>query len=359
MSNLKTYLDGMKGQFIDSLPVGVNPNKWWSVAVHFLTCGDKNSRNLMALPSPMVAASLMECASDGLLLDGKEALIVGYGGENPSCNYQRGYKGCVKLIRNSGEAAVIGAEVVYENDTYDAWTDEDGQHFKFRKFRGRKKERGARVCTFAFLKTKDGELYFVELDLDEMDAVRACSKVQDIYDGPFGDEMYKKCGVTRLLKLAPSSTDVDFIMEKEHENFDFNQDVAIEDDAPAPQSRLHESLGIPAADETPEPPAPAPAPEPEPDIPEPPATQANEVTSKIVRSNKKSGDNWSRLSVLLEDERWYGTFSKSTADVLLDAEKEGMAVKVLYTEEVKGDKTFYNIEEVEIVVVVPEEQATL
>jgi recombination protein RecT len=360
---LQEYLNKGRSKFEAALPVGVNPGKWWSVAMTSIFSGDSNSKTLSSCPKASVALALMEAANDGLLVDGKESIIVGYGGRNPSAQYQRGYRGVLKLIRNSGEAGAIGAQVVYEKDEFDAVETENGMSFTFRKFRGRKSQRGERILAYAYLKTKDGETYFADLDLDDMEAIRDCSRVKNLYDGPWGDEMYKKSAIHRLFKIAPSSTDVDLVMAKEEESFDLDRDSEPEvqpylpKEKPKASSKLRGALGIddeslpePEEEEllSEEPPIE------EPPIEEPVAIQSYAASGGIKDVRSKQDGKRLHTAVLLTDGKWYSTFSKSKAKILNEAHEDGMGLDLTFVVKKKKDKEYRNIEELKVLVLEPE-----
>ena len=77
--------------------------------------------------------SVMRCAQDGLIPDGKEAAIVVYGGKGgKKAQYQPMIDGVLKRLRQSGLIENIAAKAVFEGDDFDYWFDEDGEHVKYR-----------------------------------------------------------------------------------------------------------------------------------------------------------------------------------------------------------------------------------
>jgi recombination protein RecT len=131
--------------------------------------------------------------------------------------------GICKKVRNSGELATLDSQVVHEKDEYDSWTDEKGPHFKHKKARG---ERGKPIITYAYATTKDGSFFFEELTEEDIQAIRSASKAKDSgpWAGPFADEMRRKSAVRRLAKYRlPSSTDLDTVIRRDDELFDFSK----------------------------------------------------------------------------------------------------------------------------------------
>ena len=123
-------------------------------------------------------------------------------------------------MRNSGEIGDVDAQVVCAADEYDAWIDEKGRHFKFKKAKG---DRGEEVCYFAYAVGRDGTFYFEEMSLDEMKAVEkvANDKAKGKFtpwQGPFKGEMKRKTVLRRLAKYrVPQSTDLQRLTQTEDE----------------------------------------------------------------------------------------------------------------------------------------------
>lgn len=151
-------------------------------------------------------------------------------------------KGLCKQARNSGEIKFIDAINVYENDTYSYWVDDDGPHFKFEAAR---KDRGGPILTFAYAKTKDGGLYFEEILEEEMNKIAAMSKADDSpWKGPFRNEMKRKSAIRRLAKYRlPSSTDLDEVIRRDDDLYEFDKPTETETDKPKSQTpRLNDII---------------------------------------------------------------------------------------------------------------------
>lgn len=183
-------------------------------------------------------AAFHDAAAKGLLPDGREGVIVPFKGK---ARFMPMIAGLMKLAKNSGEIKSTGAEVVHEKDTYEHWIDETGEHFKFVKSRG---DRGEMVLTFAFAMTKDGGLYFEEIDTEEMKAIESMSRADDSpWKGKFKTEMMKKSAYRRLLKYrVPSSTDIDETVRMDDDMYE--KDTAPEPPKPAEttSSRLRDAV---------------------------------------------------------------------------------------------------------------------
>lgn len=164
--------------------------------------------------------SLMRAAAMGLEPDGG-ALAQGYlvpfnvkvkqGGMEvwqKQCQFIPGYRGLVKLARNSGEVADVWAEVVYEKDAfdYDLGLDQALTH----KRNDEVADPGPLKYAYAVARFRDGEKKFVVMNKREVEKVRASSKSGTGKYSPWNaweEEMWKKTAVRRLCKLLPLSVE--------------------------------------------------------------------------------------------------------------------------------------------------------
>lgn len=205
---------------------------------------------LALLDRASLYASFHKCAADGLLPDGREAAIVEFKGK---AVYMPMVQGICKKARNSGEIKDINALVVYQNDEYDHWIDESGEHFKHRP---KIADRGNPILTYAFCRTKDAGMYFEEIDMAQMDAIQKSSRAQNgPWSGPFKSEMMRKSALRRLLKYrVPSSTDLDELIRRDDDLYDLSEEKEPPKKAEKTSSRLKdivETTTEPAAQEGP------------------------------------------------------------------------------------------------------------
>jgi recombination protein RecT len=205
----------MEGDFKTVLPPHIKPEKFAQVAITAI----QMKPGLLELNRSSLYTALTQCASDGLIPDGREAAIVPFKG---SAKYMPMVQGITKKARNSGEITSIDALVVYTNDQYDSWVDEKGQHFMHKKAKG---DRGTPVMTYAYAITKDGGFFFEEISEEQMLAIERCSKSTDSpWRGPFKDEMKRKSALRRLCKYRlPSSSDLEKTLSADDDIYDLNQ----------------------------------------------------------------------------------------------------------------------------------------
>jgi recombination protein RecT len=173
----------------------------------------RNNPGLAELDRNSLYAAFHKCAADGLIPDGREAVITPRKGK---AVYMPMVGGICKRARNSGEIKTINALLVFENDEYDHWIDEQGEHFKHRPTR---EEQGKQILTYAFCQTKDGGLFFEEIDMKQMAAIeKQAQENGSAWQGPFKTEMMRKSALRRLLKYrVPSSTDIDDLIRVDDE----------------------------------------------------------------------------------------------------------------------------------------------
>src|SRR5262245_58378968 len=126
IDEVRGTIQRMAPQFKAALPAQIPVERF----VRVVQTAVATNTDLLQCERTSLYAAAMKCAQDGLLPDGREAAIVKYGS---TARYMPMVGGIAKKIRNSGELKTLNAEVVYENDTYDHWSDEKGEHFEHRK----------------------------------------------------------------------------------------------------------------------------------------------------------------------------------------------------------------------------------
>ena len=209
IDEFKSTLSKMAGEFKSALPSHISAEKFARNLMTYIKLHPK----LLQCDRTSLYAAAMQAAQDGLIIDGREAGLATF---KETAKYMPMVAGICKKARNSGEIATINAQVVYENDSYEAWEDEHGPHFKHVKAR---KDRGVPLLTFAYAKTTDGGLYFEEVDEDQMAEIEKCSRANESpWKGPFRDEMKRKSALHRLCKYrVPASSDLEDFLRRDAE----------------------------------------------------------------------------------------------------------------------------------------------
>ncbi len=212
IDEVRSSLAKMEGEFFKVLPSHVTADKFARTAITAI----QNMPSLLECDRRSLYAACLDAATQGLLPDSQEGVIVPFKGK---ARFMPMIKGVCKKIRNSGEIGDLDAQVVYENDEYKAWIDEKGRHFRFEKAKG---DRGNPVLTFAYAIGKDGSFYFEEVSEEEMSKIEAQARASDSpWKGPFKTEMKRKSALRRLAKYRlPSSTDLANLTQTEDDIYE-------------------------------------------------------------------------------------------------------------------------------------------
>ena len=183
-------------------------------------------------------ASLFEAAlksaQDGLLPDKREGAFVIFNTKIKANGAERWIKkvqwmpmvfGILKKIRNSGQLKMITSRVVYAGDKYRYWIDENGEHIEYEPSDDADREHIR--CVFAMAITKDGAAYIESMNARDIEKVRNISKAKN--NGPWvewWDEMARKTSIRRLAKRLPMSSDLDDLVRRDDELYDFDKSGA-------------------------------------------------------------------------------------------------------------------------------------
>lgn len=169
-----------------------------------LTTLQTNTQLARCEPRTIVAA-LVESAQLGLMPDASmgEAYLVPYGRQ---AKLIIGYRGMIKLMRQSGEVSEIHAFPVHEGDafSYRLGTDPRIDHFPLDE-----PDRDSKPIThvYAVIRFKDGGTQFCVMGKEEVDKIRSRSRAGK--SGPWQTDyiaMALKTVLRRLAKMVPMST---------------------------------------------------------------------------------------------------------------------------------------------------------
>lgn len=212
----RAELEMMTRQFENALPKHIPVERFKRVVMTAI----QNNPDLMKGDRKSLWNACIKAASDGLLPDGREGAMVPYKG---NIQWLPMIAGVLKKVRNSGELSTIVARVVCGGDIFRNWIDDEGEHILYEKSDNRDPNTVTRV--FAMAKLKDGSLEVEDMTVAEIEKVRAVSMAGK--SGPWvqwWDEMAKKTVLRRLAKRLPSSTDLDDLMRRDDELYDFGKD---------------------------------------------------------------------------------------------------------------------------------------
>lgn len=247
IDEFRDNINRMGDQFLAALPKHVDVEKFKRTIVTAVSL----TPALLEADRRSLLASAMKAASDGLLPDGREAALVPFKGQ---VQYLPMVGGLLKRMRQSGDVRSITCEVIYENDRFERWIDEHGEHIRHEP-NYRDADRGPMMAAYACVYTNDGGVYVEVMSKAEIEKARAVSKTKDREDGPWRNweaAMWRKTVLRKVAKTAPVATDVlELIARDDAENNDLGQAQAtvttikpsrprtlqaIAGDAPAPEA---------------------------------------------------------------------------------------------------------------------------
>ncbi|HBC0585284.1 TPA: recombinase RecT [Enterobacter cloacae] len=212
--NIKEDLDRELVQVQNLLPSHVSFDRF----THAASVAIANSEDLKVADRQTVINALVSCAKDGLIPDNREAAIVVFSKKAANgswfkvAQYMPMIDGVLKRARQSGEISIIATRVVYENDKFRAWLDDNGEHILYEPTLG---ERGAMLGALAYAKMKTGEFQFEWMNLDDINKVRSASKNSD--KGPWVDwyeSMSRKSVMHRLCRRLPNNSEIMEMLER-------------------------------------------------------------------------------------------------------------------------------------------------
>lgn len=247
---LKTDIARMQGEFGKALPGHITPEKFVRTAQTAIAL----TRNIDKVRNPgSLLAACSKAASDGLILDGREAaLVVDYNGE---VQYRPMMRGLLKLAYNSGEIRSIVVETVRETDVF-VYAPTNGTEPITHQIDLRA-PRGEVYAVYAKAELKDGGIVFEVMTAEDVNRIRDRSdayrafKAGKIKSTPWStdwSEMARKTVFRRLSKYLPSSTDRDrFHQAAERIDDDYTFEVDANDDAPAEPKQASKKRGAAAA----------------------------------------------------------------------------------------------------------------
>jgi recombination protein RecT len=227
-----------------ALPAGVDPIRF----KHSLSVAVMQNPNLMKVHPGLLFREVSKAASLGLSMDpqlGEAYLVIS---RNSKANRDEpqlriGYKGLIRLARNSGEISLIYAHAVHQRDIEEKrFSVKLGDNLQIHHEPDVFSDRGPVCGYYAILKYRDGETDFEPMSVaeihkirDRTDAYRAF-KAGRIKSTPWADwesEMARKTVIRRLLKRSPMSAE----MQAAVKMIDEEEEGVIAADATPPSPR--------------------------------------------------------------------------------------------------------------------------
>lgn len=209
--SFRETLDKMKGQLAHALPSHLKVDRMIRVVLTSV----QRTPKLLDCTRESLLGCIVQAAQLGLEPDGLlgHAYLIPY---KTTCQLVIGYRGMLKLARQSGELSTIKAVAVHAGDAfeYDLGLHERLDHIPAR--RPLKDGRpdldwspGPLIAVYAVARLKDGTVQFDVMDVGDVEKIRRRSKAAN--DGPWitdYEAMACKTVLRRLCKLLPASVEL-------------------------------------------------------------------------------------------------------------------------------------------------------
>jgi recombination protein RecT len=228
----KSQVMNRESEFRMALPAHIPVERFMRVVNTAVT----GNPDLLTADRVTLFQSAMKAAQDGLLPDGRDGALVIFAGK---VQWMPMIGGILKKVRNSGELLSISAYVAYSNDEFE-YSLGDEERITHRPALD---DRGRPRLVYAIAKTKDGGIYREVMTVAEVEKVRAVSRAKNA--GPWKDwwdEMARKTVLRRLSKRLPMSSDLDDLVRRDDELYEFDAAKANEKAPAAASSSLSARL---------------------------------------------------------------------------------------------------------------------
>ncbi len=202
-----------KHQMALALPKHINPERMLRLA---LTACARNP-DLLECTQASLVGSLMMAAQVGLEPDGTHGALVPYRNKGVlESQFQPMYRGLLKLAWNSKQIAGVQVDVVREKDHF-VYQKGLSPALEHRPYSG-DDEAGALTHAYAIITTTGGGTVWEVLPRREVESVKASSRAAGKQHSPWQTheaEMWKKTALRRVLKLAPTSAEVQMLVSED------------------------------------------------------------------------------------------------------------------------------------------------
>jgi len=206
---LRTAIERQKAEFRAALPAHISPEKF----VRTVLTAVSLTPDLIECDRKSLMGACMRAASDGLVLDGREATLTIYNTKQRDGTYKKVatyipmVAGLMKKARNSGDISSLSSQVVYEKDhfSYTLGDDEKIEHEPSMEL-----DRGKPIAVYAIGRLKDGSIQREVMSRAAVLNIGNRTKNADQYNpdkGPHYAEWWRKTAIRRLSKYLPSSSD--------------------------------------------------------------------------------------------------------------------------------------------------------
>ena len=227
-------LEAMGSQFQAALPAHIPLERFQRVVM----TAAQNNDFLLRCDRKSLWSACIKAAQDGLLPDGREGAMVPrkawklskrLGRDVYEVVWQPMIAGIRKKVRNSGEISVWDCHCVYSGDTFEL---QFGDEPSIKHTYDMSRPRGELIGVYSVAKMKDGSKSYEAMSVpeiieirDQTDGWRAWTerKVPTPWHTHFA-EMARKTVARRHSKMLPMSSDLDDLMRRDEELYEFNQE---------------------------------------------------------------------------------------------------------------------------------------
>jgi recombination protein RecT len=222
-------LEGNREAIAKQLPRGIEPDRFIRTAI---TTVNLNPELLQCTPSSLYA-SFMQAAKDGLMPDGKEAVIQSYSckikGENGQqdrwekrAQYMPMVRGLIQVMYRTGDVMMVDGVAVYEKDHFE-YERGDNPRIIHRPYMGMDKP-GSVIAAYVVIKLKNGEIKREVMFRRDIEEVRKASKASN---GPGWTNWYDQFSIKAVIKRASKQLPTDSealarVIEHDNEAMDFD-----------------------------------------------------------------------------------------------------------------------------------------
>lgn len=223
LKEFQQTVEQRRADFQNALPAHIPAARFERVVMTAI----QNNLQLLDAPRRELFNACVKAAQDGLLPDGREGALVCRPGRNGvSVTWQPMIAGIRKKVRNSGEIATLDVQAVFENDAFEFELGDD----PYIKHRPALTKRGNLIAVYSIATLKSGEKSRDVMSADDVNAIRDRSdawrayKAGKIKSTPWATdyaEMAKKTIARRHAKVLPMSTDLDDLLRRDDELYDF------------------------------------------------------------------------------------------------------------------------------------------
>ena len=219
---IRKHIGSMESQFAAALPKHIPVDRFMRVVMTAV----QNNPDLLGADRQSFFNAAVKAAQDGLLPDGREGALVPFRGR---VTWMPMVAGIRKKVRNSGEITTWDCHVVYENDEFQFQLgDQPRVHHTY----DLKIDRGKIVGVYSVARLKDGSLSYEVMSVGDVYAIRDRSDAwkafvaKKIKSTPWSTdeaEMFRKTAAKRHAKVLPLSTDLDDLLRRDDELYNFKE----------------------------------------------------------------------------------------------------------------------------------------